>query len=232
MDEHDWEGAQEMSEGEKRDLLHDIDQAIRQGALTAGKMGSGGNRAIDSLLQPEVDWREVLREFITSTCVGSDFSTYNRPNRRYLSTGRYMPSGMSTRVDELVLAIDTSGSIAQPDLTKFLSEVNSIVETVKPEVVRLLYWDTEVCRDEKYGKDGAPMGSLIRSTKPEGGGGTHVPCVTEYIREKGISAQAVIVFTDGYLGGDWGRWSQPVLWCVLNNASAKPATGAAVHINF
>ena len=40
MDEHDWEGAQELSEEEQRELARDIDEAIRQGAMVAGKVGS------------------------------------------------------------------------------------------------------------------------------------------------------------------------------------------------
>jgi predicted metal-dependent peptidase len=217
-----------MDEAEKRQLVNDIDEALRQGAITAGKMGSGGDRTLEELLQPEIDWREVLREFITATCVGSDYSTYARPNRRYLSSGRYMPSGISERVEELVIAIDTSGSIGQPALTKFLSEVQGVVSNVKPEKVRLLYWDMEVCANEEY--DETNMERLVESTKPKGGGGTDVNCVTQYMQDKRISAQAVIVFTDGYLYDGWGTWSQPVLWCVLDNKSAKPTVGKTVHV--
>ena len=230
MDEHDWEGAQEMSDDEERQLVNDIDEAIRQGALTAGKMGSGGNRAIDSLLQPEIDWREVLREFITQTCRGNDYSTYARPNRRYMAAGMYLPSGVSEKVEELVIAVDTSGSIGQPEITKFLSEIKGVIDVVNPSAIRLLYWDTEVCGDENYGENGRPVDSLVKSTKPEGGGGTDVTCINEYMQEKQISAQAVIVFTDGYLGGDWGTWSIPLLWCIADNKSAKPTNGKAVHV--
>mgnify|MGYP003637343918 FL=1 len=35
MDEHDWEGAEELSEEDKRELVRDIDEAIRQGAMAA-----------------------------------------------------------------------------------------------------------------------------------------------------------------------------------------------------
>ena len=142
LDSHDWDGATEMTEGEKTSLQQEIDQAVRQGALSAGKMGAEGNRAIDALLQPEIDWREVLREFVSQTCAGKDYSTYNRPNRRYMSAGLYMPSAISESVGELVIAIDTSGSIRQSDLTKFLSEVKGITDMVKPDAVRLLYWGT------------------------------------------------------------------------------------------
>ncbi len=231
LDEHDWEGAQEMDADEQRELAQEIDQAIRQGAMTAGKVGSGGNRAIDQLLQPEVNWREVLREFITETCRGTDDSTWRQPSRRHMAMGILRPSGITERVGELVIAIDTSGSIGQQELTKCLSEIKGVCDTVKPESVRILYWDTKVCSEEVYGGAGTPLEQLTQTTKPKGGGGTNVQCVPDHIQANNINAQAVIVLTDGYLGGSWGTWSTPLLWGILDNKSAKPTTGKTLHIN-
>jgi predicted metal-dependent peptidase len=196
FDDHDWDGAQELTDADKRELARDIDEAIRQGALIAGKIGSGGDRDLVDLLEPQIDWREVLREFIQTTCAGNDYSTWQRPNRRYVSSGYYMPSGISEQVGELVIAVDTSGSIGQLELSAFMSEIKSICDTVHPEAIRLLYWDTEVCQDEKY--DVHQLDDLIKTTKPK--------------------------------GGSWGSWSCPVLWCILDNRSAKPDTGKHVHI--
>ena len=228
FDAHDWEGAQEMTADEQRDLAREIDEAVRQGALVAGKMGSGGDRDLEALLEPQVDWREVLREFVQTTCTGSDYSTYRRPNRRYLSSGIYMPSGVSEQVGELVVAIDTSGSIGQEEVTAFLSEVKAICDMVHPDKVRLLYWDTKICRDETY--DMHELDTLVQSTKPKGGGGTDVECVTEYIREESINAQAAIILTDGELYSGWGQWTMPVLWCVIDNKHKVPDVGKCVHI--
>jgi predicted metal-dependent peptidase len=227
FDEHDWDGAEEMTADEQRELAREIDEAVRQGALVAGKLGSGGDRDLAELLQPQVNWREVLREFVQTTCTGSDYSTYRRPNRRYLSSGMYMPSGISEQVGELVVAIDTSGSIGQRELSAFLTEVKEICETVHPESVRLMYWDTRVCRDEKY--DMHELDTLVQSTKPAGGGGTDVDCVTDYIRDNNINAQAAIVLTDGYLFGGWGQWTMPVLWCVMDSGRTADV-GKTVHI--
>lgn len=229
FDEHDWDGAQELSADEQRELARELDEAIRQGALVAGKMGSGGDRDLEELLKPQVDWREVLREFVQNTCAGKDYSSYRKPNRRYLSSGIYMPSGITEQVGELVLAIDTSGSIRQRELSVFLTEIKAICDTLHPEGVRLLYWDTQVCRDEKYTTD--ELDDLVKSTKPAGGGGTDVTCVTDYIREHNINAQAAIVLTDGYLWGGWGQWTMPVLWCFMDNDRANPTVGKTVHIN-
>ena len=228
MDEHDWKGAQDLSDEEKGALARDIDEAIRQGALAAGKMGGTGSRDLEELLKPQVDWREVLREFISTTCAGNDYSTWARPNRRLMSQGVYMPSGISQSVGELVVAIDTSGSINKRTLTAFLSEVKSICDTVHPEQVRLLYWGHEVVGDESYKTD--ELDGLITSTKPRGGGGTDVNCVTQYMTAEGINPQACIVLTDGHLYGGWGEWSCPVLWTVIDNESAVPTAGTAIHI--
>jgi predicted metal-dependent peptidase len=228
LDDHDWEGAQDMTAEQAKGLARDLDEAIRQGALAAGKLGTGGDRMFEDLLQTKIDWREVLREFISTTCQGSDYSTWRRPNRRFISSGYYMPSGVSEQVGELVIAIDTSGSIGGRELSKFLGEVKGICDQVKPDVVRLLYWDTEVCADEKY--VGTEVENIVQSTKPAGGGGTTVECVPEYMTQHGVKPQAVIVLTDGYLGGSWGSWACPVLWCIVGNRNARPDVGKYVHV--
>jgi len=230
FDDHDWEGAKEMSAEDTKALAREVDRAIRQGALLAGKVGDGTDSLdLESLLAPQIDWREVLRDFVTTTCSGNDYSTWRRPNRRFISAGIYMPSGISEQVEELVLAIDTSGSIGQRDLTLFLSEVQAICDTVHPRLVRVLYWGCSVVGDEAYMLD--ELDSLTSSTKPIGGGGTMVECVPEYMQAKGINPQAVIVLTDGYLGGSWGSWNSPVLWCILDNARTTADNGTTVHIN-
>ena len=228
FDSHDWEGATDMDADEIRELAREIDEAVRQGALIASKLGSGGDRNLEELMQPQIDWRETLREFIHTTCAGSDYSTWKRPNRRYIGANIYMPSGISQQVDELVVAIDTSGSIGSVALSAFLTEVKSVCDTVKPNKVRVLYWDTKVCRDEAY--EMHELDDLVKSTKPAGGGGTDVECVPEYMQEHGIKPQACIVLTDGDLYRGWGTWNTPVLWCILDNDRKKPDVGTTVHI--
>jgi len=139
-----------------------------------------------------------------------------------------MPSGITEQVGELVVAIDTSGSIRQRELSAFLTEVKEICDVVHPEAIRILYWDTQICRDERY--DNSELDDIVKSTKPAGGGGTDVTCVTDYIREHNINAQAAIVLTDGYIWGGWGQWTMPVLWCVMDNDRANPDVGKTVHI--
>jgi len=229
FDSHDWGGAKDMTADEQREIQREVDEAIRQGALVAGKMGSGGARSLDELLQPKVDWREVLREFIQTTCAGKDFSTWKRPNRRYMGTGIYMPSGVSEKVQCIAEHNDMSGSIGKREQQIMISELVGICEAVKPDELHVSYWDTEVCGYEKYTHE--ELDTVASRTEPVGGGGTDVRCVPAYLREHNIKPQASVVFTDGHLFGGWGEWDHPVLWVIVDNKRAKPEHGVTVHVS-
>jgi len=196
FDDHDWEGAADNPAGEEEKWAKEVDQALRQGAILAGKMKGNIDRNIKDLLTPKVDWREALREFVTSFCNDKDLSTWRKPNRRWVAQDVYLPSVIGETVGPLVVAIDTSRSIDGGVLSEFLSEVVSICSTVTPERIDLLYWDTRVAGHEKY-EQGSFEG-LMQSTKPRGGGGTNVNAVFEYVKQKALKPEAVIVLTDGY----------------------------------
>jgi predicted metal-dependent peptidase len=180
------------------------------------------------LLEPKVDWREQLRDFISSLAVGKDISTWQRVNRRWLQHDMYMPSTVSESMGRICIAIDTSGSIGGDDLNKFLTEVQGICANVSPELVDLLYWDTEVAGHEVYDRD--KQDKLTQSTKPAGGGGTDPACIPVYIKERGIKPECVVVLTDGYVGS-WGKWEHPVLWCVVGGYKPNPPVGAVIYVD-
>jgi predicted metal-dependent peptidase len=233
FDEHDWDGAQELSAEAKRELERDIDQALRQGVMAQQKVagtGAGGlDRDLMDLLEPKVDWREVLREFVKATCHAKDTSSWRRVNRRFLSTGTYMPSMIGEKVGHLVIAIDTSGSVGQRELSEFLGEVKGIAEEVKPSQVDLIYWDSHVAAHEEYTE--GMVGDIVSSTKPRGGGGTSPSCVSEYLKDKRIEPECVIILTDGYVGNDWGgEWTAPVLWAIVGGNDDVAPNGKTIHI--
>ena len=229
LDHHDWDGANEMSEAEQAEINQLVDQALRQGALLAGKTGSGGERLIEDLIASKIDYKEAMREWVNDTCTGSDYSTWTKPNRRYIGRNIFMPSGVSMRVGELIVANDMSGSIGAREIAVILGELANIAESVQPEGIRILYWDTAVCADEYY--EHGTYDTMIGSTKPVGGGGTDVTCVSNYIADKGYEPQGVVIITDGYLGGDWGTWSVPTLWVIIDNASTTAPVGYTIHVS-
>lgn len=231
FDEHDWEGANQLTREEQEQLAKEVDQAIRQGQITAQKMhGKGGgnlDRELMDLLNPKVDWRELLREFVSAVCNGRDFSSWRKPNRRFLSSDIIMPSLVSERVGHMVVGIDTSGSIGGPELARFLTEVKEIAEKVNPDKVDLIYWDADVAGHEVY--NSGTLGDLINSTKPKGGGGTDPTCVPAYLDEHGIKPECVIMLTDGYVGS-WGQWDVPILWAICGGNKVVAPVGKTIHI--
>jgi predicted metal-dependent peptidase len=232
FDDHDWEGAKELTEEQKQALGKEIDQAIRQGIIAhekiAGKGGGGLGRELEDLVHPEVDWREVLKEFVRSTCNAKDSSSWRRVNRRFLGSDVYMPTLIGEKVGHLVIGIDTSGSVSGRELSEFLSEVKGIAEEVHPEKVDLLYWDGEVAGHEEYSSN--DVSNIVSSTKPKGGGGTDPTCVMRYLKENAIRPEAIIMLTDGYIG-DWGNeWEVPLLWTVVRNSKTYAPVGKTIHI--
>lgn len=230
IDKHDWEGAKELSDKEKKELERDIDSGIRQGLIAQRKVGSGAggmSRELGELLAPQVNWREALREFVKSTVRGGDTSSWRRVNRRFLHTGVYMPTLISERVGHLVVGIDTSGSIGGQQLNDFLSELQGIAKDVKPEKVNLLYWDSVVAGHEEYST--SDLDNIVMSTQPKGGGGTDPTCMIGYMKAKNIQPEAIIVLTDGCIGS-WGvEWNAPILWVVIDNDVIAPV-GKTIHI--
>ena len=218
-DTHDWEGAEQLSDEEVKETAKQIDQALRQGEIIRGKMNGNKNRSINELLEPKVDWREQLREFVNATCRNKDKSTWKRPHKRFLGQDIYMPSMIGESIGKVVVGIDTSGSIGDKELSEFLSEVVAICDDVSPSSIELLYWDTDVAGHETYNQ--GDYKALVQSTKPAGGGGTHVGCVNQYIKDKRIEAEAIIILTDGYVEDDWGgTWDYPTLWAVTSRRTS------------
>ena len=232
MDDHDWDGAQSMSEEEQEVLNQEIDHGLREGVILAGKMKGNVPRGINEVLHPRVNWREALRDFVKVNTKGSDITTWRRPNRRFLGCDIIMPSLLGQKAETIVLGTDTSGSIFGPIQGRFLGEMANVCEEVAPETVEILYWDSHVASRETY--RGSEVATMVNSTKPRGGGGTVPDCVPAFIQEHRIQPQCVIMLTDGHFfrhdKSVWEKMGVPVLWCVVGNKNFNPVYGQSVLV--
>lgn len=231
FDEHDWQSANGQSKEAKEKLEKDIDQALRQGEREHRKVNGdkAGNlyRELSELLHPKIDWREVLAEFVRSVCTGRDTSTWRRPNRRFLGQDIIMPSLMSEKVGNIVVGVDTSGSISGREINLMLTEVVAVASQVRPDKIDLLYWDSGVARHEEY--DESSLDLLATSTKPAGGGGTSPDCVKRYLTDNRMQPECVIMLTDGYVDS-WPDFDCPVLW-VVTTKNITAGTGMTIHLD-
>jgi predicted metal-dependent peptidase len=231
FDDHDWGNAKGRGKEEQDKLDKIIDQAIRRGAVEHAKINGKGDGAMDRLLgeltEPKIDWRELLAEFVRSICNGRDMTTWRKVNRRFLAHDMLMPSMISERIGHVVVGVDTSGSITGKQINVMLSEVVGLAKEVRPDHVDLLYWDCRVAGHEEY--DETNIDLMATSTKPAGGGGTSPACVKDYLKQKHINPECVIMLTDGYVDS-WPDFDCPVLW-VVTTKKIVAATGQTIHLD-
>jgi predicted metal-dependent peptidase len=206
-----------LSKEEAQKIRDEIKQAMIQSAAAAGagKTPAGIMRMIKDLTEPKMNWRQLVQQEIQSI-VRNDFS-FQRFNRKSAHSGAVLPGLKEDVTIDVAISIDMSGSIGTEEIGQFLGEVRKICDTVKPEGIDLLYWDTDVCQHEKYEQD--QLDNLLSSTKPKGGGGTDPRCIPRYIKDHKLKPECAVVLTDGYVN-EWGKWDCPTLWGITTDITS------------
>jgi len=176
------------------------------GSDTQGSLPGGISQEINSILEPEVDWRHALWKFVGKT--PADFDDIDR---RFIYKGLYL-EGLLTESIELSVCIDTSGSISGALLDQFIGELQGILRSY-PHVQCNLYWaDTEV-----YGP--YELSKIEDLPSALGFGGTSFVPFFNKVKKDSIqdfmnNNRVSIYFTDGY--GDFPDHipNDPVMWLV------------------
>jgi len=218
-------GTSEKKQQEQQRKM-DVEQA-KQTAKAAGKMPAGLERLIDDILTPKLDWRIVLRRFI-NTFAKNDYTWYP-PSRRFIHMGLYLPSLRSNEIENIILAIDTSGSISKKELSQFAGEVNAILEEVNT-TIDVLYCDTEI--PENGGHEVFEKFDLPLKLKAVGGGGTDFRPPFEWVAEHGKFPNCFIYLTDMWCH-DFPEVPPPypVLWIRTSDFDNEPPFGQVLDLN-
>lgn len=211
-------------------LQSEWQQAAQQAATAARMKGRGdlpGNVAelLRELVEPAVPWQELLRQFATR--VSRDDYSFRRPNRRYAYRGFMLPTLRSESMGPLVVAVDTSGSIRcnQKLLTTFLSELQAILDEVRPERIDMLDCDARIQARHEF-----TPGDDLRGTEFRGGGGTSFRPVFEDVTDRDLQPAALIYFTDLEGGFPDAPPDYPVLWLNYGNPRSKAPFGDTVTV--
>jgi predicted metal-dependent peptidase len=192
-----------MSEGEWK--IATIQAKTAQNASGQGHIGSDMDRMIKEHITPTIPWQEHLREF--TNAITRDDYTWTRPNTRYIASGFVLPTLHSESVGDIVIAIDTSGSVNDALLARFLSETQALLDTAKPSSIHILSCDTYVKNAQTF-----HHGDDITKYVPAGGGGTRFEPVFRHIKDNDIDPIALIYFTDGYGSFPSTEPHYPTLW--------------------
>jgi predicted metal-dependent peptidase len=186
-----------------------IQQRVAQAANVArmaGKLAGSLERLVGEILDPVVPWPVILRDYMTR--VTKDDEQWNRRNRRFQDV--YLPARHSEKMGEIVLIGDTSGSIGNDELCKYMAEAGAIAEDVHPERIRILWADTRVAGEQVF-EDGEPI-----VAKPQGGGGTDMRVPISKAEE--YQPEVVVLFTDGYTPWPEVEPDYPLIVCCTTDA--------------
>lgn len=206
-----------------------IEAVVRavQSALTAGKPGAipgGLVEILDTFLNPVMDWKVLLQQWMRDLSDEAGDYSWSRPNRRYQNI--YLPAKAPEegRLEHIVYFQDTSGSITSEDMKRFNSEVRYVLEQLKPKKLTVVQFDTMIQHTQVF-RDGDPFEDI----SIHGGGGTNLTPVKEWIEKH--QPTGAVIFTDLFCEMmQPPKANCPILWAVINNPKAVVRTGKIVHI--
>ena len=216
-----WDAVDDAGERLGGDDLAEAEETLRRDIIVAAAAekaaGSGTITLDDGVVEAAkaaaVDWVEALADFLNRAYAGEP--TLAKPARRHLWEGNYFPSMQGVGGGDLVIAIDTSGSVSQDEAEQFASEIDAIREMVKPDRTCVIYCDSHI----QKGRDGQSYDVFDSYEDIEvraiSGGGTRFDPPFHLVDQEGLEPHAFIYFTDGYAAVDERTADvvdYPVLW--------------------
>jgi predicted metal-dependent peptidase len=203
---------------------HERDELLDRvkGALEAwrqdgrrGDLPSGLERAVDAQGPGRVPWQRLLARVVGQAVARDDYS-FAQPNRRYLQEDLVVPGLYSDAVGEVIVAVDTSGSMSAAQLGVVAAELASLHALV-PELT-VLVADAKVQQVVRARE----LPAFLKGLRFRGGGGTsHLP-VFEWIRERRLQPELFIGMTDLFTELPTRRPAFPVLWLVPQRHGVAP----------
>ena len=169
-------------------------EAIQNAKLAkqTGKLPESIERLVEEMINVVTPWHEKLERYMSAKI--RDGYSWNRPNRRFVGQGMYLPGyDYVPRMGEVVIAVDTSGSLNSQELALFQGHINRIVDTCTPEKITVLYCDYAIGGTTEYTPDDLPI-----VLKPVGGGGTSFKPVFKWLDSYDGDVECLIYFTDGW----------------------------------
>lgn len=141
-------------------------------------------------------YEKIFVKYLIDPISGAKRS-FMRPNRRmhgienpvFTLPGRVKRKHKSNRLAHLIYAMDVSGSITSEIRQQFHDSVRTIKELLNPNLLTVLFWDTEIKLIKTF-KDNQPYGKI----SIEAGGCTNLDAVFAYAANR--KTQAMVIFTD------------------------------------
>jgi len=186
----------------------------------AGDVPGAVEMIIDEFVNPKLPWEKLLKDFFNEL-VDLEYS-FRRPNRRYEDPILPGLVGMSG-LEHLIYYLDISGSISDEDIKRFNSEVKQIKEEFNPQLLTLVTFDTQICDEYSFTAD-----EEFEKIVVTGRGGTSLYPIWEHAKEH--NPNAMVVFTDLYVGIPEEKPVCPLIWICTDHPGADVPYGNLIHV--
>ncbi len=213
-------GSSELAQQEQEQKIAAVQAATQ--AKARGILPAGIARMVQEIANPKLDWRTILRRFIEMSAK-NDY-TWSPPNRRFIHLGLFLPSLRSEELKEIVIAVDTSGSIGQAELDQFAGEINGILEEFET-VATVIYCDSKIAGVEVFDRETLPVKLQL-----VGGGGTNFRPPFEWIEENGVTPTCLVYLTDLECSRFPAEPAFPVLWVSTGDGGRVPPFGEVAEL--
>lgn len=179
-----------------------------------GKLPAGMERLVKEMLEPSVPWFELVRQWLREQA--NDDWNWQKANLYYSASKFILPVLESEKIGAAVFAKDTSGSIDNEVLARFVSEEQAFLDDCHPRALVDICCDASIHRVASY-----TAGDKIAEDAP-GGGGTDFRPVFEYAEKLPEAPKCLVYLTD--LCGTFPEEAPPypVLWVTWERGGKAP----------
>jgi predicted metal-dependent peptidase len=241
LDEHDWqeqgydlddldengnpiegrEKSGQISE-ELKKMAYDgaIQQALSEARSQPGSIPQHIIQAMEERFKPpKVNWQRELRDYVGKKQSQLIESTRSRLNRRL---GLVAPGQRKLYSPEILIAIDSSGSVSNQMFCSFMCELRGILKG-QEDKVEVFFFDSEVVPNK------LKLSDLKVMPKRPAMGGTDFQKAIDYANS--VKPDLLIVFTDGD-ASDPKKACCSLLWALIGQNEGKHlTTGKKIKID-
>jgi predicted metal-dependent peptidase len=207
----------------------EIAQAQVLEAMKSQGRGHGSlDRFFNQVLNPVVPWTDYIRG-IFNRKVGSGSYNWKKPDRRFIMRDIHMPSRSGNGAGWIVCWGDTSGSIGEDEMCRYMAELASILDDCNPQRITVLWCDDEVHKVDEI-EEALDLETIKHAGTQGGGGGTDCMPVFDWIANHTEKPEVFIGFTDGYVQFPHQEPDIPVIIWAMTTGKIAPF-GDTVPIN-
>ena len=189
-----------------------------------GDKGTTASRLQGQRTSSSLSWPDLLREWLTKQSRNGWDAPFNNPI--FQTTGLIAAGRRTKATGEIVLVIDSSGSIGQHTYDRFLSEAQAVLDDLKPEKLHLLSVSHVVADDLTL-----EVGDTV-PPKLKGGGGTKFKPAFDWVAKHAHDVDVMVYLTDGYSNDlkDITNVEFPLLWLSTGERASKFKAGEVIEI--